>query len=27
LERVTPAGDSKLTLGKGAMNMDMGARH
>ena len=27
LERVTPAGDSSLTLGKGAMNMDMGARH
>jgi len=27
LERVTPAGDSKLTLGRGAMNMDMGARH
>jgi NADH-quinone oxidoreductase subunit M len=27
LERVTPAGDSHLTLGKGAMHMDHGAMH
>jgi NADH-quinone oxidoreductase subunit M len=27
LERVTPPGDSHLTLGKGAMHMDMGATH
>jgi NADH-quinone oxidoreductase subunit M len=27
LERVTPAGDSKLTLGKGAVRMDMGHTH
>jgi NADH-quinone oxidoreductase subunit M len=27
LERVAPAGDSKLTLGKGAMQMDHGAMH
>jgi hypothetical protein len=27
LDRVAPAGDSHLTLGKGAMHMDMGARH
>ena len=27
LERVAPAGDSKLTLGKGAMHMDHGAMH
>ena len=27
LERVTPAGDSKLTLGKGAVHMDMGQTH
>jgi NADH-quinone oxidoreductase subunit M len=27
LERVTPAGDSKLTLGKGAVHMDMGHTH
>ena len=27
LDRVTPAGDSKLTLGKGAAHMDMGAMH
>jgi NADH-quinone oxidoreductase subunit M len=27
LERVVPAGDSHLTLGKGAMHMDMGATH
>lgn len=27
LERVTPAGDSKLTLGRGAVHMDMGHTH
>ena len=27
LERVQPAGDSKLTLGKGAVHMDMGQMH
>jgi len=27
LERVTPAGDSRLTLGKGATHMDHGAMH
>jgi NADH-quinone oxidoreductase subunit M len=27
LERVAPAGDSALTLGKGAMHMDHGAMH
>jgi len=27
LERVAPAGDSRLTLGKGAMHMDHGATH
>jgi NADH-quinone oxidoreductase subunit M len=27
LETVAPAGDSKLTLGKGAMHMNMGAMH
>ena len=27
LERVTPAGDSRLTLGKGAVHMNMGAMH
>jgi hypothetical protein len=27
LETVAPAGDSHLTLGKGAAHMDMGAMH
>jgi NADH-quinone oxidoreductase subunit M len=27
LERVQPAGDSHLTLGKGAVHMDMGHDH
>jgi NADH-quinone oxidoreductase subunit M len=27
MERVAPAGDSHLTLGKGAMHMDHGAMH
>ena len=27
LERVAPAGDSRLTLGKGATHMDHGAMH
>jgi len=27
LETVAPAGDSKLTIGKGAVHIDMGAMH